>query len=89
MLPPIASTGGWLLGLGIGFAIVVVVVVLVATILLYAARIGDQAQTGIAAMDDARHNTLPVWDLQALNSSATGIWRSTEAATQLLREARR
>ena len=83
-----ASTGGWLLGLGIGFAIVVVVVVLVATILLYAARIGDQAQTGIAAMDDARANTLAVWDLQALNTSVTGIWRSAEDVTRLLGERR-
>ncbi len=75
--------GGYV-GLGIGFLIVVVVVVLVATILTLASRIGSQARTGIEAMDEARAATLPVWEIQKINSSATAIWRAAESARKLL-----
>jgi hypothetical protein len=79
-----ASFAGWWVGLTIGFAVVVVVVILVAMILTYAARIRDQAEDGIARMDMARSNTLPVWRVQEINVSATGIWRSAEAARKIL-----
>jgi hypothetical protein len=82
------SFGGWYAGLVIGFAIVAVVVVLVATILTYAARIADQARDGIVRMDEARETTLPVWRLQDINRSATGMWRSAEAVRKLLGERR-
>jgi hypothetical protein len=72
----------------IGFAIVAVVVVLVATILTNAARIADQARDGIVRMDEARETTLPVWRLQDINRSATGMWRSAEAVRKLLGERR-
>jgi hypothetical protein len=75
---------GWYIGLGIGFLIVAVVVVLVATILTLASRIGSQARTGIEAMDEARGATLPVWEIQKINSSATAIWRAAESARKLL-----
>jgi hypothetical protein len=75
---------GWWIGIGIGFAVVVVVVILVALILTYAARILDQAITGIGAMDMARANTDPVWGIQDINVAATGIWRSAEKARRLL-----
>ncbi len=75
---------GWWIGIGIGFTVVVVVVILVAFILTYAARIRDQAQVGIGAMDMARSNTVSVWQLQEINVSATGIWRSAEKARTLL-----
>jgi hypothetical protein len=79
---------GWWAGIGIGFTVVVVVVILVAMILTYAARIRDQAEVGIGAMDMARSNTDPVWDLQEINVSATQIWRSAENARKLLEERR-
>ena len=79
-----ASFPGWWAGLIIGFAVVVVVVILVAMILTYAARIRDQAEDGIGRMDMARSNTLPVWRVQEINLSATGIWRSAEAARKIL-----
>ena len=75
---------GWYVGLGIGFLIVVVVVILVATILTLAARIGSQARAGIERMDEARDATLPVWEIQKINSSTTGIWRAAESARRLL-----
>ena len=80
------SHTGWYAGLGIGFAIVAVVVVLVAMILMYAARIVDQARDGIERMDGARESTLPVWELQHVNTSITRIWRAAEAARGVLEE---
>lgn len=75
--------GGYV-GLAIGFLIVVVVVILVAIILTLAARIGSQARQGIEAMDEARAATLPVWEIQKVNTSITGIWRAAESARRLL-----
>ncbi len=75
---------GWYVGLGIGFVIVSVVVVLVAMILSLATRIGVQARTGIESMDEAREATLPVWEIQKINSSTTAIWRAAESARKLL-----
>ena len=75
--------GGYV-GLGIGFLIVVVVVILVATILTLAARIGSQVRQGMEAMDEARAATLPVWEIQKVNTSITAIWRAAESARRLL-----
>jgi hypothetical protein len=75
---------GWYVGIGIGFVVVAVVVVLVATILTLASRIGAQARMGIEAMDEARAATLPVWEIQHINSSTTAIWRAAESARKLL-----
>jgi hypothetical protein len=79
-----ASFTGWYVGTSIGFAIVTVVALLVALILMYAARIRDQAIEGIERMDMARSNTDPVWRLQDINVAASGIWRSAERARHLL-----
>lgn len=79
-----ASFAGWWVGISIGSAVVLVVVILVALILMYAARIADQASDGIGRMDMARANTDPVWRIQDINVSVTGIWRSAERARQLL-----
>lgn len=78
------SFTGWWISVSIGFTVVVVVVILVAMILTYAARIRDQAQDGIAAMDMARSNTNPVWGVQDINVYSTSIWRSAERARKLL-----
>jgi hypothetical protein len=75
---------GWYVGLGVGFTIVVVVVILVAMILSQASRIGHQALDGIELMDEAREATLPIWDVQKINVSATAIWRSAETAREVL-----
>lgn len=75
---------GWYVGLGIGFLIVVVVVILVGMILSQASRIGHQALDGIELMDEARDASLPVWDLQLINVSATSIWKTAENARKTL-----
>jgi len=83
---PHQSYDGWYAGLIIGFVVVAVVVVLVGAILMYASRIADQAKDGIGRMDEARATTLPVWELQTLNTTATGIWKAVESANGILRE---
>ena len=80
------SYPGWWTGLIIGFAIVWVVVILVGTILMYASRIAEQAREGIARMDEARANTLPIWEIQDLNVAATGIWKAVESTRPVLEE---
>ena len=80
---------GWYLGIGVGFIVVVVVVILVAMILMQAQRIGGQALEGIELMDQARESTLPVWEMQKINASATSVWRSAEAARRILTEGTR
>ncbi len=80
------SYTGWWTGLIIGFVVVWVVVILVGTILMYASRIADQAKEGIARMDEARATTLPIWELQDLNVSATGIWKAVESTRPVLEE---
>jgi len=78
------SYAGWYIGITIGFIIVVVVVILVGMILSQASRIGHQALDGIELMDEARDNSLPVWDLQLINGSITSIWRSAESARKVI-----
>lgn len=75
---------GWWLGLGIGFALVWVVVILVSAILSRASRIAKQAQEILVGLDRGRVQTLPLWDIDAVNASAKAILeRATEAREAL------
>lgn len=82
----IAAYEGWYIGLAVGFGVVAIVVVLVATILTLASRIGEQALDGIERMDRARASTLSIWEVQKINTSATGLWKAAESARELLSE---
>ena len=74
----------WYFGLTVGFAVVLVVVIIAASILALASKIGAQARTAIDVMDQARENTLAVWEIQQTNVTLTGIWRAAEAAREAL-----
>jgi hypothetical protein len=78
----------WFIGIGIGFTVVVVVVIVAATILGLAGRIGRQAREGIKLMDQARHVTLPIWEVQKTNALLTVIWRAAEAARESIESKR-
>ncbi len=71
---------GWYLGLGIGFVVVAIVVVLVASILALATRINGQAQEAIQGLDEARVNSLPLWDVQKVNNSARSVLEAARTA---------
>lgn len=75
---------GWWLGLGLGFAIVWVVVIVVSAILSRASRIAKQAQEILIGLDRGRVQTLPLWDIDSVNTSAKAILdRATEAREAL------
>lgn len=78
------SLFGWYLGMGIGAVVVLIVVIVVASILSSAARIAKQADMATEALDAAYRNTLPLWDVGAVNRSARGILADAQAAREVL-----
>ncbi len=75
---------GWYVGYVIAAVIITVVVILVGAILALARRIGVQAQEVTAALDEARINTLPLWDVDKINTGVRSIIRSAQEARQVL-----
>ncbi len=75
---------GWYVGYVIAAVLITVVVILVGIILALARRIGVQAQEVTAALDEARINTLPLWEVDKINSGVRSITRSAEQARQVL-----
>jgi ABC-type phosphate transport system permease subunit len=78
------SLSGWYVGYIIAGVIITVVVVLVGIILALARRIGEQAALITAALDEARINTLPLWDVDKINTGVRSITRSAQTARQVL-----
>ena len=72
------------MGYAIAAVIITVVVILVGIILALARRIGVQAQEVTAALDEARINTLPLWEVDKINTGVRSIIRSAEQARQVL-----
>ncbi len=83
MLDAVVLTG-WYVGYVIAAVLITVVVILVGAILALARRIGVQAQEVTAALDEARINTLPLWDVDKINTGVRSIIRSAEQARQVL-----
>ena len=75
---------GWYVGYAIAAVIITVVVILVGIILALARRIGVQAQEVTSALDEARINTLPLWEVDKINTGVRSIIRSAEQARQVL-----
>ena len=75
---------GWYVGYIIAGVLITVVVILVAIILGLARRIGVQADVVVGALDQARINTLPLWDVDKVNGGVRSIIKSAaEARTAL------
>ena len=75
---------GWYVGYVIASIVIAIVVVLVAIILSLARRIGVQADQITTALDEARVNTLPLWDVDKINGSVRSITRSAQEARAIL-----
>ena len=75
---------GWYVGYVITAVVITIVVVLVAIILSLARRIGIQADQITTALDEARINTLPLWDVDKINGGVRSITRSAQEARALL-----
>ena len=69
MLAAGAVLTGWYVGLSMAAVVVAVVVVLVAIILGLARRISVQARSITGALNQARVNTLALWDVDKVNES--------------------
>ncbi len=75
---------GWYVGYAIGAVIVSLVVVLVAIILTLARRIGVQAQEAIVALDQARVNSLPLWEVNKASEGLRSITTTAARARAML-----
>ena len=78
------SLSGWYVGYVIALVVLVVVVVLVGMILGLARRIGVQALAATQALDEARINTLALWDVDKINGGIRSIISSAEEARMAL-----
>lgn len=75
---------GWYVGYTIAAVVITIVVVLVGIILALARRIGVQALQITAALDEARINTLPLWEVDKVNTGVRSIIKSAQTARQVL-----
>jgi len=78
------SLTGWYVGYIIAAVVITIVVVLVGIILALARRIGVQAMQITNSLDEARINTLPLWDVDKINTGVRSIIKSAETARQVL-----
>ncbi len=75
-------TTGWIIGYAVGAGVVVVVAVLVVAATLEARRVVGQAADIIAALEEARDNTMGLWDVANANRHLESI---VDAAVHLRR----
>jgi acid phosphatase family membrane protein YuiD len=75
---------GWYVGLAIAAVVIAIVVVLVAMILGLARRIGYQARAIEEALDEARVNTFPLWDVEKVNDGVRSITKGAGQARAAL-----
>lgn len=68
-----SGLGGWYVGIAVGVAVVLVVVAVVLLLIQVAVQIRRQAGMAVAALEDARTNTQPLWDVATTNRTATAI----------------
>lgn len=78
------SLTGWYVGYVIALVVITVVVILVAIILGLARRIGVQAMDAVEGLDQARINTLALWDIDKINGGIRSIIGSAEEARAAL-----
>ncbi len=71
---------GWWVGYVIGLVVITAVVGLVAAILTLAGRIGLQAAAITDALDDARLNTMGLWDVEKANAGLQSIVKTAGEA---------
>ena len=75
---------GWYVGYIVAAVLITVVVILVGIILGLARRIGVQADVVVGALDQARINTLPLWDVDKVNGGVRSIIKSAQEARSVL-----
>ncbi len=76
----LSTTGWWAIGLSVGGVVVLAVALLLLAIIALARRIARQAADITAALDGARSNTEPLFDIANVNLSLERITRGLKAA---------
>lgn len=75
---------GWVLGWIIGAGVVVIVVVLLLLMIRGAAKAAATAEAILGALDEAKVNTLPLWEVDTTNQVADRIVGAATSAREHL-----
>ncbi len=75
---------GWAIGFGIGTAVVLIVVVLLLLLITGARRIAEKAESILSALEDAKVNTLGLWQVAETNATAERIVAAATSARTAL-----
>ena len=76
----VALSGWWIFGWAVGLVVVLLAATLLIVAILLARRIGDQAVEIEKALDGARANTDPLWEVKTTNIAISRINRGLAAA---------
>lgn len=68
-------TTAWIVGWVLGVIVIALVAVLVLAITALAQRVSRQAEAITEALDGARENTIPLWDVRTTNHALDRITR--------------
>lgn len=79
-----ALSGWWVFGWVVALVVVILAAGLLAAAILLARRIGDQAADIEAALDGARQNTDPLWEVKSTNIAVSRINRGLALARRAL-----
>jgi uncharacterized membrane protein len=74
-----ASSTGWVVGIGIGVVVVVVAALIVMTIIGLAMRISKQARTAVSAVEVVRQQTAELGGIARINDSGVRILHAARA----------
>ncbi len=77
---PLALSGWWFFGWAVGAVVVLLAASLLIVAILLARRIGAQASDIEEALDGARANTDPLWEVKKTNIAISRINRGLAAA---------
>ena len=80
----LALSTWWYVGWAIAAAVVVIAATLLLAIIFLGRRVARQADDITEALDGARRNTDPLWDVKKININLDRIVRGLEAARRAL-----
>lgn len=75
---------GWAIGFAIAAVVVLVVVALLLLMIVSARNVARKAEDILAALQEARDNTQPLWEVQATNATASRIAAAATSAREVL-----
>lgn len=81
---PLALSGWWIFGWAVALIVVLLAAGLLLASIMLARRIGDQAVDIERALDGARQNTDPLWEVKTTNLTISRINRGLAAAREAL-----